>query len=124
MCFMGRPGLRVALGLLLIGCVAVPAWASDTPRYEPAPSWVLPVPPIKPAASPGPLLSVLDEQTRIADGTVWTYHETGARAVSAEALARMGTVTLNWQPFHGDLIVHRVDIVRDGHHIDVLKTGP
>ncbi len=66
---------------------------------------------------------MLDEQTRIADGTVWTYREIGTRAVSADALARMGTLTLNWQPYHGDLIVHRVDIVRDGQHIDVLKAG-
>jgi tetratricopeptide (TPR) repeat protein len=110
--------------LLLAGCAAVPAWASETPRYEPAPSWILPAPPLKPgAASPQPLIAVLDEQTRIENGTVWTYSEIGARAVSADALARMGTLTLNWQPFHGDLIVHRVDIVRDGQHIDVLKAG-
>ncbi|HEX5183743.1 MAG TPA: DUF3857 domain-containing protein [Allosphingosinicella sp.] len=100
----------------------MPAWATDTPRYEPAPSWILAAPPIGQGAS-GPLVALMDEQTRIANGTVWTYHEIGARAVSADALARMGTLTLNWQPFHGDLIVHRVDIVRDGRHIDVLKAG-
>jgi hypothetical protein len=81
------------------------------------------VPPIKQSATPAPLFAVLDEQTRISDGTVWTYRELGARALSADALARMGTVSLNWQPFHGDLIIHRVDIVRDGQHIDVLKAG-
>ena len=111
------------LGLVLAGFVAVPAWATETPRYEPAPSWVVPAPPIRQGASPPPLVAVLDEQTRIADGTVWTYREVGARAVSADALARLGALTLNWQPFHGDLIVHRVDIVRDGQHIDVLKAG-
>ena len=115
--------MRVAFGLFLAGFAAVPAWASETPRYEPAPAWVLPAPPIKQSASPAPLFAVLDEQTRITDGTVWIYREVGARAVSAEALARMGTLTLNWQPFHGDLIIHRVDIVRDGQHIDVLKAG-
>jgi tetratricopeptide (TPR) repeat protein len=119
----GRPELRIALGLVLAGFVAVPAWATETPRYEPAPSWVVPAPPIRQGASPPPLVAVLDEQTRIADGTVWTYREVGARAVSADALARLGALTLNWQPFHGDLIVHRVDIVRDGQHIDVLKAG-
>jgi tetratricopeptide (TPR) repeat protein len=103
--------------------VAVPASATETPRYEPAPSWVLPAPPVKQGASPQPLIAILDEQTRIENGTVWTYSEIGARAVSADALARMGTLTLNWQPFHGDLIVHRVEIIRDGQHIDVLKAG-
>jgi tetratricopeptide (TPR) repeat protein len=115
--------LRFAFGWVVLACAATPAWASETPRYEPSPSWVLPTPAIKQGASGLPLFAILDEQTRIADGTVWSYRELGSRAVSAEALARMGTLTLNWQPFHGDLIVHRVDIVRDGQHIDVLKAG-
>jgi len=114
--------LRLGLGLLLLAGVASPAWASDTPRYEPAPAWVLAAPPIKQGVGL-PLFAVIDQQTRIADGTVWNYRELGTRAISADALARLGTIKLNWQPFHGDLIVHRVDIVRDGQHIDVLKAG-
>jgi len=107
--------------MLLLG--AAPAWASETPRYEPAPSWILPAPPIQQGGSGLPLFAVLDEQTRIANGAVWEYREIGSRAISAESLARMGTLTLNWQPYHGDLIVHRVEIIRDGQHIDVLKAG-
>ena len=116
--------MRIALALVLLGSAAAPAWASDSPRYEPVPSWVLSSPPLKNGGSSQPLVAVLDQQTRIADGTVWSYRELASRAVSADALAHMGTVTLNWQPYHGDLIVHRVDIVRDGQHIDVLKSGP
>jgi tetratricopeptide (TPR) repeat protein len=115
--------LRLRLGLLLLIGAAAPAWASETPRYEPAPAWVLPAPPIKQGAGL-PLFALVDQQTRIADGAVWSYRELATRATSADVLARMGTITLNWQPYHGDLIVHRVDIVRDGQHIDVLKTGP
>jgi tetratricopeptide (TPR) repeat protein len=114
--------VRTSIYCALLGCVALPAWATDVPRYEPAPSWIVPGPPIKEGAGL-PLVAVLDQQTRVADGEVWSYRELGSRAVSADALARMGTITLNWQPFHGDLIVHRVDIVRDGKHIDVLKAG-
>jgi len=113
--------LRIALGLALVGCVAAPASASETPRYEAAPSWIQPAPAPKEGASQ-PLFATLDQQTRIADGNVWTYREIAARALSADALAQMGTLTLNLQPFHGDLIVHRVDIIRNGQHIDVLKT--
>ena len=121
----GRPALRIASGMmLLLMAAAAPALATETPRYEPAPAWVLPAPPVKPGASGSSFYAVLDQQTRIADGAVWSYREIGSRAVSADALARMGTLTLNWEPFHGDLIVHRVDIIRDGQHIDVLKTGP
>ena len=114
--------MRLGFGLLLLIGAAAPAWASETPRYEPAPGWVLAAPPIKQGAGL-PVFALLDQQTRIANGAVWNYREFGTRAISADALARMGTVTLNWQPFHGDLIIHRVDIVRDGQHIDVLKTG-
>jgi len=115
--------LRLGLALLLLTGAAAPAWASETPRYEPAPSWVAPAPPVKQGAGL-PVFALLDQQTRIAaDGTVWSYREFGTRAISADMLARMGTITLNWQPFHGDLIIHRVDIVRDGQHIDVLKAG-
>lgn len=108
---------------MLLGCAVAPAWATETPRYEATPSWVLPAPAIRQGASGLPVFAILDQQTRIADGTVWSYREIGYRAVSAEALARMGTVTLNWQPFHGDLIIHHVDIVRDGQRIDALKAG-
>ncbi len=119
---MGGLALRLGLGFLLLVGAAAPAFASETPRYEPAPAWVLPAPPLK--QGPGlPVLAMIDQQTRIADGTVWSYRELGTRALSADALARMGTVTLNWQPYHGDIIVHRVDIVRDGQHIDALKSG-
>ena len=114
--------MRLRLGFLLLIGAASPAWASETPRYEPAPAWVLPAPAIKQGVGL-PVFALLDQQTRIADGQVWSYRELGTRAISADALARMGTITLNWQPFHGDLIVHRVDIVRDGQHIDVLKAG-
>jgi len=109
--------------MMLLAGVAAPAWASETPRYEAAPTWILPAPPIKAGASDTLLIARLDQQTRIADGTVWSYREIGSRAISADALARMGTLTLNWQPFHGDLIIHRVEIIRDGQHMDVLKGG-
>ena len=114
--------MRLAIGILLLLGAAAPVWASESPRYEPAPAWVLPAPPIKQGAGL-PLYALLDQQTRISGDTVWSYRELATRAISADALARLGAITLNWQPFHGDLIVHRIDIVRDGQHIDVLKTG-
>lgn len=108
-----------------LGCavLASPVWAGDTPRYEPAPAWALPAPLTAPEADGGPLVRILDQQTRIADGMVTTYSEVAASALSADALARLGTITLAWQPFHGDIIIHRVEIIRDGQRIDVLKAG-
>jgi tetratricopeptide (TPR) repeat protein len=110
-------------GIFLCAGLVSPAWASDTPRYEPTPAWIVPAPMPSPAADEAPLLRILDQQSRIADGAVWTYAEAAVSALSADALAHIGTINLSWQPFHGDIIIHRVDIIRDGQRIDVLKAG-
>ncbi|MEG3175416.1 DUF3857 domain-containing protein [Sphingomonas sp. RB3P16] len=108
----------------LIGIVGR-AQASETPSYQPAPAWVKPAPTPTIAASgeDAPVLLIADNQQRFADGTVWDYREIASRAISAQALAQIGTVKLTWLPDHGDLVVHRVDILRNGARIDVLKGG-
>ncbi len=119
-----RPQSTISLSILLAGTtLAHPAFASETPRYEPMPTWVIPAPTPSAAGDAAPLFQIMDQQDRIADGGVWSYHELAARAISADALAHIGTITLSWQPFHGDLVVHRVEILRDGQRIDVLKAG-
>lgn len=115
--------IRSSLGVLLCAGLACPVWAGDTPRYEPGPAWVLPAPAPGPAADGSPLVRILDQQSRIVDGGLWTYGEIAVSALSADALAHLGTINLTWQPFHGDIIIHRVDIIRDGKRIDVLKAG-
>jgi tetratricopeptide (TPR) repeat protein len=114
---------RSHFGIFVCTALASPAWAGDIPRYEPSPAWVLPAPPPGPASDDAPVLRILDNQSRIADGAVTTYTEIAASALSADALAHIGTINLTWQPFHGDIIIHRVDIIRDGQRIDVLKAG-
>ncbi len=109
---------------VLIG-IAGRADASETPVYQAAPTWVKPAP-TPDAAAPGddaPVLLIADNQQRFADGMVWNYREIASRAMSAQALAQIGTVKLTWLPDHGDLVVHRVDILRNGARIDVLKGG-
>jgi len=110
-------------GIMLCAGLSSQVWAGDTPRYEPAPAWALRAATPAPADDGGPLVRILDQQSRIADGGVWTYGEVAVSALSADALARVGTISLAWQPFHGDIIIHRVDIIRDGQRIDVLKAG-
>jgi hypothetical protein len=114
---------RSHFGIFVCTALASPAWTGDIPRYEPSPAWVLPAPPPGPASDDAPVLRILDNQSRIADGAVTTYTEIAASALSADALAHIGTINLTWQPFHGDIIIHRVDIIRDGQRIDVLKAG-
>jgi len=114
---------RSYFGIFVCAGLVAPAWAGETPRYEPSPAWALPAPTPGPAVDGTPLVRILDYQSRIADGAVWTYGEVAVSALSAEALARIGTINLTWQPFHGDIIIHRVEILRDGQRIDVLKAG-
>src|SRR3569623_299535 len=113
----------VIFGSLLLAGAA--AHASETPRYVPAPDWVKPAPPVDPAklGDDAPIALVSDTQQRFDAGEVWTYREPAMRAVSDAALARIGTVKLAWYPDHGDLVVHRVDILRGGERIDLLTAG-
>ena len=113
---------RTALLVLLLSTSGV-AHAGDKPLYQPVPSWVKPAPPIdtKTLTSASPAVLVTDVQARISDGTSWTYHEQAIRPTSLEALSKAGTVTISWNPAHGDLIVHGIDILRDGQRIDALQ---
>jgi tetratricopeptide (TPR) repeat protein/transglutaminase-like putative cysteine protease len=112
---------RWGAAALLLTCAA-PAWAGDQPLYQPVPDWVLPTPQAD-AATGGPTLRTFDIQKRIEHGQIWGYAVTAVRIDSPEGLARAGTVTLQWVPEHGDLIVHFVHILRGGKRIDVLASG-
>ena len=108
----------------LVG-VAGQAHASEIPSYQPVPAWVkpAPTPDVKASGEDAPVLLIVDNQQRLADDMVWNYHEVASRAVSAQALAQIGTVKLTWLPDHGDLVIHRVEILRGGERIDALKAG-
>ncbi|AJP71060.1 DUF3857 domain-containing protein [Sphingomonas hengshuiensis] len=105
---------------------ATAAHAGDKPLYQPAPGWVLAAPaPTGAADGDAASMVTFDNQQRIAaDGTLWGYVERATRILSVAQLSQAGTVSIEWQPQHGDLIVHAVDIVRGGQRIDALKAGP
>lgn len=106
---------------------ATVANAGDKPLYQPAPGWVIAAPAPGAAAADGDAASMVtfDYQRRIdADGMLWSYTERATRILSVAQLTREGTVSIEWQPDHGDLIVHGIDIVRGGQRIDALQAGP
>ncbi|QNA84823.1 DUF3857 domain-containing protein [Sphingomonas sp. So64.6b] len=111
--------------ILFIALVAVSGvvHASDKPIYAPAPDWVKPAPPpTAPAAGEeAPVMMVFDQQQRLQDGQVWAYVERAMRIASADVLTQAGTIQLQWQPDDGDLIIHRVSIIRGTEEIDLLK---
>ena len=115
---------RLAL-VALFGSTSWAAQAADKVLYQPVPAWVKPAPAIDPATvtPDSPVLMLLDNQQRLEGGTVWQYTDTATRIASAEMLGQAGTVSLQWQPAAGDLIVHRAEIIRGSERIDLLKTG-
>ncbi len=100
-------------------------WASDKPVYAPAPAWVnaAPAPDMAGLPADKPHFLIFDQQQRIEEGTVWRYQDTARAIHSAEMLQQAGTIALAWAPDHGDLIVHRAEILRGGETIDLLKDG-
>ncbi|GAA0727901.1 hypothetical protein GCM10009106_04370 [Sphingomonas japonica] len=89
------------------------------------PEWVKPAPPIDLAKLPDdkPQFLIFDQQQRIEDGTVWRYLDSARAIGTAELLQQAGTITLPWAPEHGDLTIHRVEILRGAETIDLLKDG-
>lgn len=99
------------------------AHASDTPVYAPAPAWVKPAPAIEIAklTDASPVILRFDNQQRLeADGTVWAYQDLATRAATAQQLSQIGDIRLQWQPAHGDLVIHAVEILRGQQRIDLL----
>lgn len=102
------------------------AAAQEQPTIAPAAAWVEPAPLPEPLAADAgkPFQMLLSSiQTRFGPGMPEVHFDMASRIQSAEALAAMGTIVLGWQPDQADLIIHKVEIVRDGKAIDVLARG-
>lgn len=113
----------IGLGIAAV-TLATPAIAGDKPLYQPVPAWVKPAPPLTASnAEDAPLLVRIDDQERLADGTVWSYRDVATRMVTPEIVAQGGTVNLPWQPAKGDLIIHKLEILRGTQTIDALAGG-
>ena len=109
---------------LLLGTAlawTAPALAGDEPLYQPAPGWVEVAE--LPADVSGPPLVLLDNQQRIEEGRLTEYLDRAIRIDNPQMLQGAGTIQARWLPDKGDLIVHRVAILRGGETIDVLAQG-
>lgn len=100
---------------------AAPALAGEEPLYEPAPDWVELAD--LPAKKAGPPILLYDDQRRIEEGRLWSYSDRAIRIDNPQMLQAIGTLQASWLPDKGDLIVHRVAIIRNGEAIDVLAEG-
>lgn len=100
---------------------AVPAWAGEEPLYQPAPAWVASVP--MPDIKSGPPILILDSQERIEQGRLSSYTDQAIRVDNPQMMTALGTLQAGWLPDKGDLIVHRVALLRDGQEINLLDGG-
>ncbi|WP_066477400.1 MULTISPECIES: DUF3857 domain-containing protein [unclassified Sphingomonas] len=115
-------GVAVVAALVL---AAGPAWAGESVIYAPVPEWVkaAELPERETKAQAGPRFVIFDQQHRLSAGERWQYFDSAQRVASTEMLKEVGTLAINWQPERGDLRVHRLEIIRRGEVIDLLKQG-
>jgi tetratricopeptide (TPR) repeat protein len=112
--------------LLLASIFVSPAaLANEEPRYEPPAAWVetpnKPLPTGKPQRNR--LFLINEMQTNITAGRQEVFTDIAYHVPSAELLNQLGTLTLQWQPDRGDMIVHRAELLRGTETIDLLASG-
>ncbi len=98
---------------LLLATTSTAALAGEEVVYEAAPDWIDPVDLANVERDPSNSLVVQDKQIRIEDGRLWEYTDTVYRLSSLQELGQVGTLTAQWLPDKGDLIVHEIAILRD-----------
>ena len=100
-----------------------PVWAGDVPLFQPVPDWIIDPGKAWQIDTPGGGTLLLDRQQKVEKDKSWNYTDVAVRAVSAEQLNGLGTLALSWHPDKGDLIIHRIEIIRGDQNIDVTKSG-
>ncbi|WP_333571004.1 DUF3857 domain-containing protein [Sphingomonas sp.] len=115
---------RSVLVAVLLSTAGV-AHAGDKPLYQAAPAWVLAAPTLDVAKldDSAPVLQIFDQQQRLEDGQVAIYLESAVRIASPQMLTQSGTLPLQWDPSRGDLIIHKLQILRAGERVDLLAKG-
>ena len=108
---------------LFAAALVTPAQAGDSVLYGAVADWV-DVSDLPPAEQdPGMPLRLAETQTRMEDGVVSTYADIAFALDSSEMRDAVSTISLGWMPDKGDLVVHRVELLRDGKTIDLLADG-
>lgn len=113
------------LSALAVLTLVHPASAGEVVKYAPRPEWVVPAAAIDPVklAADSPALLLFDNQQRLSDGTTWSYSETATRAATAESVGQLATIALPWYPDKGDLVIHKLAILRGKQVIDLVAAG-
>ncbi|HEY3950144.1 DUF3857 domain-containing protein [Phenylobacterium sp.] len=105
---------------------AAAAAAADQPVYAPPPAWVKPLPIPRPSTGGdgGATKVLLDEnQSRLAPEGQDYFTETASQVLSPQGLSALGNLQQTWDPATETLVIHKLQILRDGKTIDLLDGG-
>lgn len=123
-----RPALRFSISALFLAstAIAASAQAGEVPLMAPPPEWVIPAPdPVPTDLAVNANNAVLFDQQVLIDGDLDARYIDFAQTIAnPDQLTKEGNLSLSWQPDRGDLILHRVEILRGTERIDLLKDGP
>ena len=100
---------------------------AQAPSIAPPPDWITPqtIPAADPAQADRPVQALLvSNQALYGPGRQDNYVELAFLVQSGQGLQAFSNVTLPWQPDQSELIVHKVQIVRNGQVIDLLAGHP
>ena len=107
--------------LLTTALLTQPALAGDQVLYEEAPDWVDPQQINTADRTEDAPIILIDQHARIESGRLWTYVDSAIALDSPQTLTQAGTLSANWLPDKGDLIVHAAQLIRGEEVIDLLK---
>ncbi len=116
------------LGLILAGQFLIPApiKASASPVYAAPADWVNVTDLasiLDEKAGSEAILVMIDQQLQLQPGHLYSYQDVAIRIDSAKTMSSMAQLfTPSWHPDHGDLIIHRFEIVRAGEGIDLMTS--
>lgn len=108
---------------ILAGFLPSQAKAGNEPIFAAAPDWVeqsqTPAPDAKQSGQPVQLLLISFQTLHSANAST-SYFESITKIQSAEGLTAAGTLAISWQPERSDLVIHSLEVIRDGVTRDVL----
>jgi tetratricopeptide (TPR) repeat protein len=111
---------------LLVGAFHQPAYAADAVEFGPPPAWVQPIriPPGKSSDDDASVRALLeDSQVYFGPDGESYYFQSAYKILTADGLDDMGLVSQSWDPLLDTLVIHAVEIIRDGKVIDALHEG-
>lgn len=108
---------------ILAGFLPSQAKAGNEPIFAAAPDWVeqsqTPAPDAKLSGQPIQLL-LFSFQTIHSANAATSYFESMTKIQSVEGLTASGTLAVSWQPERSDLLIHTLEVIRDGVARNVL----